>query len=165
MFYVKHHDDQVALFNSKCQSVVLANHIKKVLLAPSAPAAAGAGAVISSAAGAVVPSAAAAGGSTSSVDLVLYSADFKAAQPIGLFDKPDGVYANTYLQPRATYVLLSATDPDDDGVREYSAVWKSSKGDESDKLTAALDARTADERKKVGGKGGKGGAAGAKAGK
>ena len=124
MFYVRHHDDQVALFNSKCQTAVLLHHMKKTL------------------------------NGTGNVDLVQLSTDYKNVLPIGICDRGDQKYANDYLQARATYVLLQWTE-DEDGVKDYQVQWKSKAPEESDKLVAALEAKTADERKKGAGKKGK----------
>lgn len=120
MFYVRHHDDQVAMFNSKCQTVVLMNHMKSVL------------------------------GVKDSLDLLLQQPEYKAAAPVGVGEKQENVYANTYLNFRATYVLLGSQE-DDDGIKEYTVLWKS-KNDESEKIAAVLEARTADDKKKAGGK-------------
>ena len=121
MFYVHHHDDEVTVFNSKCQNVVLLNHIKKSLNVAG------------------------------NIDLVQQAADYKNVTPLGLADRGDSLYANTVLTFRGHYLLLQVQE-DDDGVKEYTLLWKS-KSDESDKVTAALEARLADERKKAGGKG------------
>jgi hypothetical protein len=123
MFYVRHHEDEVAVFNSKCQNVVLLNHIKKALNV------------------------------SGNIDLLLQAADYKAATPIGAGEKGDTTYANTYLQFRGSYLLLQVQE-DEEGTKEYTLLWKS-KTDESDRVTAALEARLADDRKKAGGAKGK----------
>jgi hypothetical protein len=122
LIYVKHHDDQVATFNAKCLCPVLMNHIKTSLNLTSPH-----------------------------LDLIPHSADYKQIQPmtINTADKAE-VYANSILAPRGVYVLLQVNE-DEDGAKEWVSLWQG-KGDETDKLTAALDARATDERKK-GGKG------------
>lgn len=119
MFYVRHHDDQVAVFNSRCQTVVLLNHMRRALNVPGP------------------------------IDLLQQAAEYKNAAPVGLQDKGDTTYANTVLAPRASYVLLQ-TQEDEDGLREHTVVWRSPKSDEADRIAAVLEARLADERKKVG---------------
>lgn len=123
MFYVHHNDDQTSVFNAKCQSVVLMNHIRKTL------------------------------GVAGVIDLLPQAAEYKTAAPLGACEKPEGTYGNTFLQPRAHYVLLQATE-DEEGVKEYAVLWKS-KTDEADRIASALDMRTQDERKKTGAKKGK----------
>ena len=126
MFYVHHGEDQLSMFNAKCQMPVLVNHMKKTMPAASASPA---------------------------IDVVAQAAEYKTANPVGIAEKPEGTYGNTCLTLRGHYILTSYTD-DEEGVREYKVLWQDKNGD-ADKLQAALDARTADERKKAGGKKGK----------
>lgn len=121
MFYVRHHDDQVAMFNSKCQNVVLLNHMKKIL------------------------------GVSGGIDLLLQQAEYKNLATVGMSDKGETTYANTFLQFRSTYILLGVQE-DEEGCKEYTVLWKS-KNDESEKIVAVLEARLADDRKKATGKG------------
>jgi hypothetical protein len=125
MFYVRHHDDQLTMFNAKCQNVVLMNHIRKVLNVAA------------------------------SIDLVAQAPDYKNVQPLALADRGDATYGHTFLAPRAIYVLLTVVE-DEDGVKDFTVAWKSKTSDEADKIAAALELKTADERKKAGAKGGKG---------
>mgnify|MGYP001566161717 CR=1 FL=1 len=151
MFFVRHHDDQVALFNAKCHTVVLSQFIKKTLV--PAMGGAGVGAPVAAVALAAVAPASPVHAHRH-IDLVPIGTDLKNVAPLGLPDKGDTIYANTFVQHRGSYALVTATDPDEDGIRDYALVWKKP-GDESDKLAAALEARTLEERRKVGGKGGK----------
>lgn len=126
MFYVHYGEDQVSLFNSKCQTVILMNYVKKTLN--------------------VKPP-------LQNMDLIPLAAEYKSAiNPVGIAEKQENSYANTYLTTRGHYVLVTSVE-DEDGVKEYTVHWK--KQDESDKLIAALDARTAEEKKKAGAKGAK----------
>lgn len=84
------------------------------------------------------------------IDVIPVATDYKSVLPLGLLEKGEFVYANTILQPRGTYALLQVNE-DEDGVREYVSLWKA-KGEESEKLHAALEARAAEERKKATGK-------------
>ncbi len=119
-FYIKHHDDQVATFNAKCQCSVLLNFIRKTLELQHC----------------------------AQIDLIPYTPDWKGAAPLALQDKPEGSYASSFITTRAVFVVLQVSE-DEEGVREYVPQW--TKGDESDKLMATLEARTAEERKKASG--------------
>jgi hypothetical protein len=124
MFYTHSGDDHVGLFNAKCQVPVLVNHMRKTL--PAAEAATG-----------------------NAIDLVAQAAEYKTVAPIGLGEKPEGTYGNTCLNLRGHYVLVGFTE-DEEGVRDYKVLWQDKNG-EAEKIQTALDARTADERKKAGG--------------
>jgi hypothetical protein len=123
MFYVRHHDEQVHMFNAKCQAAVLVNHMKKAMGVPP----------------------------TTAIDLVPQAAEYKNAQPIGLAEKPETIYGNTFLALRGSYILVSYVE-DEEGIREYKVLLSDKPGGEHDKLHAALDLKTQDERKKAGGK-------------
>jgi hypothetical protein len=124
MFYVKHHDDQVAYFNSRCQTVVLMNYMRNTLK-PSG-----------------------------NFDLVPQLADYKAVAPLGLVDRGDTNYVNTFVAPRSTYFLVEYAE-DEDGVREHKLLWKAKAGDEHEKVQAALDLRAGEDKKKAQGNKGK----------
>lgn len=118
MFYLRHHDDQVTMYNSKCQTVVLVNFIKKQLKVDG------------------------------NIDFIQQAADYKNAAALGIAERGDHTYANTFLQTRGTYILLQVQE-DDEGTKEYTLLWKS-QGDESERLAAALESKVADDRKKGG---------------
>lgn len=136
MLYIRHGDDQVTMFNAKCQLVVLTNHIKKVLNIPR----------------------------NAVLDLIPCTADPKLMIPAGLADKGDVAYANTFFPSRSTFALMTVKE-DEDNVKEFTLLWNSSStmADMRDKLAAAVDARNAEEKKKsAAAKGGKGAAGGKK---
>ena len=118
MFYVKHHDDQAAYFNSRCQTVVLMNYMRNTLKP------------------------------TGHFDLAPQQADYKAVAPLGLAERGDTNYVNGFIAPRSTYILLEFTE-DEDGVKDYKVLWKAKTGDEHEKLQAALDLRSGEEKKKA----------------
>ena len=122
MFYVHHHDDQVVLLNAKCQMPVLLNHMRKSF--------------------GLTPAAA--------IDIVPIACEYKNVTPSGIMDKAEGTYANTFIALRAHYALAQVND-DEDGVKEYKVLWVDKNGDH-EKMNAALEARTLDEKKKAGGK-------------
>jgi hypothetical protein len=124
MFYVKYRDDQVACFNSRCQTIVLMNYMRNVLKPAGA------------------------------FDLIPQLADYKAVAPLGLAERGDTNYVNTFVNPRSTYFLAEYAE-DEDAVREYKLTWKAKAGDEHDKVQAALDLRSGEEKKKAQGNKGK----------
>ena len=129
LFYVKHHADEMAILNAKCPTALLVERLRKLArdIAPDV-----------------------------GVDLIPIggpaASDHKAPQPLLLGERVDpsngaSAYANTYIVPRAVYVLLTARD-DEDGVRVLKPLWTTA-NDDSAKLAAGLDMRAADERKKI----------------
>eukprot|EP00744_Colponema_vietnamica_P011535 GILI01016228.1.p1 GENE.GILI01016228.1~~GILI01016228.1.p1 ORF type:complete len:184 (-),score=30.12 GILI01016228.1:70-591(-) len=84
MFYVRHHDDKVQMFNANCQAAVMISHLKATLKMPSA----------------------------SYIDLLPYpvAAD-KPAAPVGMNDRPLDQYCDQFLQLRSHYILLQAKPP------------------------------------------------------
>jgi hypothetical protein len=127
LFYVKHGDDHVSMFNAKCQTVVLSNYIRKSLQLPS----------------------------DSVIDLVPVTNDPKLLAPLGFPDKVDGTYANTFMTLRGNYAVCTIRE-DEDGAKEWHLQWKT-RCDERDKISAALDTRNAEEKKKTAASKGKGG--------
>ena len=83
MFSVRHHDDEVTVFNSKCHNVVLVNHIRKTL------------------------------GVNGAIDLIAQQSDYKTAAPVGLLEKGDTVYANNHITFRGHYLLLQVTEDEE----------------------------------------------------
>ncbi len=124
MFYVKYRDDQTAVFNSRCQTIVLMNYMRNVLK-PSG-----------------------------SFDLIPQLPDYKALAPLGLAERGDTNYVNTFVNSRSTYFLAEYTE-DEEAVRDYKLQWKAKAGDEHDKVQAALDLRSGEEKKKAAGNKGK----------
>ena len=129
MFYIRSGDEAAAtsMFNAKCQSVVLVNFIRKTLQLPTA----------------------------GPVDLIPVTADPKLLVPLGIPDKGDNTYANTFLTLRGHYAVCSVRE-DEDGAKEWVLHWKA-KCDERDKMAAALDLKNTEEKKKAAAAKGKGG--------
>jgi hypothetical protein len=76
MFYMKHGEDQQAMFNARCQSVVLMNYIRASLNLPP-------------------------GG----YDLMPIAADYKGVAPLAVADRGE-VSASTFINLRGAYALL-----------------------------------------------------------
>lgn len=128
MFYIKHGDDGIAsMFNSKCQTIVLMNFIRKSLQLPN----------------------------EGPIDLIPIASDPKLLVPLGIPEKGETTYANTLLTLRGNYAVCTVRE-DEDGAKEWQLHWKA-KCDERDKIVAALDARSAEEKKKAAASKGKGG--------
>ena len=131
MFYVRHHNDEVTILNSKCHTMVLLDCLKKL-------------------AGDALPAGC-------SVDLIPVgpSVDHKNQQPLLMGEKLEAggvaIYATTYVAPRSVYALLSSRE-EEDGLRVLKPLWTAQHKEESDKLTAILETRQSEERKKLAGK-------------
>eukprot|EP00758_Cryptobia_borreli_P004095 Tbor_TRINITY_DN4181_c0_g2::TRINITY_DN4181_c0_g2_i1::g.26537::m.26537 len=82
MFYIHHHDDQVSLFNANCRKAVLVAHILLTLkLHPKAV-----------------------------IDLLPYPLDSKVTTPVGIQEKADDVYCDTFLTLRGKYILIQTKE-------------------------------------------------------
>ena len=80
--YVHHHNNKITLMNANCQKAVLVAHIQYTLkLTP-----------------------------TTIIDLLPYPSEAKPTAPVGVPDKADDVYADTFLTPKGNYILLQVRD-------------------------------------------------------
>ena len=111
------HKDVVTLFNATCQTAVLVARMKEQFDVRG------------------------------TVDLLQQNADYKVAAPLFLYEKPETIYADSFLTPRGTYFLLSVSDPDEDGVRESTT--QAAKNEETEKAIAFLSARFVEDKKKM----------------
>jgi len=81
-----------------------------------------------------------------SIDLVPNAFDAKTAAPLGLCDKLESYSKDCAgITARGTYIAVSIRE-DEEGVKEFTVLLD---GEEATKLTSLLEARTAEERKKV----------------
>ena len=142
--YIHHHNNKVTLMNANCQKAVLTAHILYTLKVQPPNAV---------------------------VDLLPYPTEAKPTAPVGLPDKADDVYADTFLQPKGSYILLKAKDAGDSegellgtpsspvatsatagltgGVRELQLLWEGPKPEFNEKVAAMLTNRAgADQSKK-----------------
>lgn len=139
--YVHHHNNKITLMNANCQKAVLVAHIQYTLkLTP-----------------------------TTIIDLLPYPTEVKPTAPVGVPDRADDVYADTFLTPKGNYILLQVRDAGEGEdmlgtpssplaagsatggahQRDLVLVWESPKPEFTEKVAAMLSLRAgADTAKK-----------------
>jgi hypothetical protein len=161
LFYVKHHNDESILLNSKCPTAVLQDRLRKLAGADFTPDLVNVDLILAPENLSVGSSGSGGGGgaaSSSTNKEPSGKSGKNAAEPLVLSDRLEHngqpIYGNTFITSRATYILLAYIE-DEDGIKIYKPLWKivdasGHSNGEAEKLTAILEARSAEEKKKVG---------------
>ena len=145
--YVHHHNNKVSLMNANCQKAVLVAHIQYTLkLSPTAV-----------------------------IDLLPYPTEAKPTAPVGMPEKAEDVYADTFLVPKGAYILLQLKEGGEgedmlgtpgspvvsaaggSNQKELVLVWESPKPEFTEKVAAMLLLRAGADTAKKGAAARKGG--------